>query len=116
MAAGADAGSVLAGLKTSRQGLTAAEAARRLAETGPNAIPEEQHSLLAELGSFFWGPIPWMIEVALILSAVLRHWADVIIVGVLLVFNAGVGFWQERTAADSRNQQGRPRNSCSRFP
>ena len=100
-AAGAGPGSVLAGLKTSRQGLTAAEAGRRLAETGPNAIPEEHRSLLAELGAFFWGPIPWMIEVALVLSAVLRHWADVIIVGVLLVFNAGVGFWQERTAADA---------------
>jgi H+-transporting ATPase len=100
-AAGAEAGSVLAGLKTSREGLTAAEAARRLVENGPNAIPGEHRSLLAELGSFFWGPIPWMIEVALILSAILRHWADTVIVGVLLVFNAGVGFWQERTAADA---------------
>ncbi len=99
--AAADADTVLAGLKTGRQGLTAAEAARRLAETGPNALPEEHRSLLAELGSFFWGPIPWMIEVALILSAILRHWADTIIVGVLLAFNAGVGFWQERTAADA---------------
>jgi Cation transporter/ATPase, N-terminus len=53
-AAGGDAESVLAGLRTSRQGLTAAEA-RRLAETGPNAIPEEHRSLLAELGAFFWG-------------------------------------------------------------
>ena len=92
---------MLARLKASRQGLTGGEAAGRLAETGPNAIPEEHKSLLAEMGSFFWGPIPWMIEVALILSAVLRHWADVIIVGVLLVFNAGVGFWQQRTAADA---------------
>ena len=100
-AAGTDVDAVLAGLKTSRQGLTAQEAARRLAEMGPNAIPEEHRSLLAELGSYFWGPIPWMIEVALVLSAILRHWPDVIIVGVLLVFNAGVGFWQERTAADA---------------
>jgi H+-transporting ATPase len=46
-------------------------------------------------------PIPWMIEVALILSAVLRRWPDVIIVAVLLVFNAGVGFWQQHTAADA---------------
>jgi H+-transporting ATPase len=99
--ADADAGSVLASLKTSRQGLTAREAARRLAEAGPNAIPEEHRSLLAELGPFFWGPIPWMIEVAFFLSAILRHWSDTIIVGVLLVFNAGVGFWQERTAADA---------------
>jgi H+-transporting ATPase len=42
-----------------------------------------------------------MIEVALILSAVLRRWPDVIIVAVLLVFNAGVGFWQQHTAADA---------------
>jgi H+-transporting ATPase len=97
----ADVEATLAGLQTSRDGLAAAEAGRRLAETGPNAIPEEHHSVLAELASYFWGPIPWMIEVALILSAVLRHWADVIIVGVLLVFNAGVGFWQEHTAADA---------------
>ena len=101
VAAGADVDAVLAGLKTGRQGLTASAAARRLAETGPNVIPEEHRSLLAELGSFFWGPIPWMIEVALVLSAVLRHWADVIIVGVLLMFNAGVGFWQQRAASDA---------------
>jgi H+-transporting ATPase len=100
-AAPAGVDSVLPQLKASRQGLTAGEAARRLAETGPNAIPEKHRSMLAELGSFFWGPIPWMIEVALVLSAILRHWADVIIVGVLLVFNAGVGFWQQRTAADA---------------
>ena len=92
---------VLARLGSGRQGLPAGEAARRLEAAGPNAIPEKHRSLLAELGSFFWGPIPWMIEVALVLSAVLRHWADTVIVGVLLIFNAGVGFWQERTAADA---------------
>ncbi|MGE5288881.1 MAG: plasma-membrane proton-efflux P-type ATPase [Micromonosporaceae bacterium] len=100
-APGADAAAVLAGLDTSRDGLTAGEAARRLAEAGPNAIAEEHRSVLAEVASFFWGPIPWMIEIALVLSAVLEHWADVIVVGVLLVFNAGVGFWQEHTAADA---------------
>lgn len=74
----------------------AAEAARRLAETGPNVIPEEYRTLLAGLASSFWGPIPWMIGVALVLPAALRHWADVITAGVLLVFNARAGFWQER--------------------
>ena len=92
---------VLAGLNTSRGGLTAGEAARRLGEAGPNAIVEKHRGMLAEVASFFWGPIPWMIEIALVLSAVLEHWADVIVVGVLLVFNAGVGFWQEHTAADA---------------
>ena len=52
LAAGpADVDAVLAGLQTGRQGLTADEAARRLAETGPNAIPDEHRSVLAELGT-----------------------------------------------------------------
>ncbi len=42
-----------------------------------------------------------MIEVADLLSGILRHWDDVIIVSILLVFNAAVGFWQEHTAADA---------------
>ena len=30
-----------------------------------------------------------------LLSALVRHWADCWIILVLLIFNAGVGFWQE---------------------
>jgi H+-transporting ATPase len=82
-------------------GLSSAEAARRLESLGPNAIEEHRRGVLAQLASFFWGPIPWMIEVAVVLSAILRHWADVAIVSILLVVNAVVGFWQEHAAADA---------------
>lgn len=88
-------------LNSSPEGLADAEAANRLREVGLNAIPERRRNVLGELGSFFWGPIPWMIEVADLLSGILRHWDDVAIVTVLLVFNAAVGFWQEHTAADA---------------
>jgi magnesium-transporting ATPase (P-type) len=50
---------------------------------------------LLKLLGYFWGPIPWMIEVAAVLSAMVGHWVDMIIVLVLLVFNVVVGFWQE---------------------
>ncbi len=93
--------SVLADLQTSADGLTMAEAAKRLAEHGPNTLPEEHRSMLATLLSYFWGPIPWMIEVAAVLSAVVRHWDDLIVILVLLVFNGAVGFWQEHQAADA---------------
>ena len=53
------------------------------------------------LFSYFWGPIPWMIEVAAILSAAVRHWSDFFIIVALLIFNAGVGFWQEYTAGNA---------------
>ena len=46
----------------------------------------------------FWGPILWMIEAAVILSGVLRHWPDFLIILVLLLANAGIGFWEEHQA------------------
>ena len=49
----------------------------------------------------FRGPIPWMIEAAAILSAIVRHWDDLIIISILLVFNALVGFRQEYKAANA---------------
>jgi H+-transporting ATPase len=76
-------------------GLTEAEAARRLAQYGENALDEHHVSAFERLIHFFWGPIPWMIEVAAVLSAALSHWADLIIILAMLFINAGVGFWQE---------------------
>ena len=76
-------------------GLTQTEAQRRLAQHGPNALEERHTSPLLKFLSFFWGPIPWMIETAAILSAVVRHWEDFIIIAIMLLINAGVGFWEE---------------------
>lgn len=76
-------------------GLSQAEAARRLAAYGPNAIEEKHTRPYVKFLSFFWGPIPWMIEVAAVLSAVVQHWVDFAIILVMLLINAGVGFWEE---------------------
>ena len=94
----------LAALVTKPEGLSADEATERLAHFGPNALEEQRKSLLLELLGYFWGPIPWMIEVAAILSAVVQHWADFTIILVLLVFNAAVGFWQEYQAGNAVEQ------------
>ncbi len=51
--------------------------------------------------SYFWGPIPWMIEIAVILSGVVRHWPDFFIILVLLLANAVVGFWEEHQAGNA---------------
>jgi len=80
------------------RGLTEAEAARRLARFGKNALEEKHESVLRKLLSFFWGPIPWMIEAAAILSAVARHWEDLAIICTMLLINAGVGFAEEHKA------------------
>jgi H+-transporting ATPase len=86
------------------EGLSTEEARDRLARFGPNALVEHKQSVLVKLLGYFWGPIPWMIEVAAALSAMLRHWADLAIIVVLLVFNAAVGFWQEYQAGNAIEQ------------
>ncbi len=78
-----------------KRGLSDEEAAQRRERYGPNAIEEKQVSALQKLLSFFWGPIPWMIEIAAVLSAVVQHWEDFTIIVAMLLLNAGIGFWQE---------------------
>jgi H+-transporting ATPase len=76
-------------------GLSDAEATRRLSQYGENALAEHHLGIIERLAHFFWGPIPWMIEIAAILSAVLGHWDDLAVILLMLFINAGVGFWQE---------------------
>jgi H+-transporting ATPase len=88
-------------LGSSPDGLSQAEAQKRLAQYGPNEIAEKKANLLLKFLSYFWGPIPWMIEAAVILSGLVRHWPDCFIILLLLVSNAVVGFWEERQAGNA---------------
>ncbi len=92
---------VLADLKTSpERGLGEAEAKKRLEKYGPNEIPEKKTNPVLKFLSYFWGPIPWMIEIAAILSVLVQHWEDFWIIISLLILNAVVGFWEEKKAED----------------
>ena len=88
-------------LSSSKDGLSSAEAAARLDGYGPNMITEKKINPLMKLLGYFWGPIPWMIEVAAILSVVIHHWEDFWIISALLILNAGVAFWQESKASSA---------------
>jgi H+-transporting ATPase len=92
---------LLAKLGSSPDGLTQAEAEKRLIQYGPNEIEEKKTNEVLKFLSYFWGPIPWMIEAAVILSAAARHWPDFGIILVLLLANAMVGFWEEHEAGNA---------------
>lgn len=92
---------VEAKLASSPKGLTQAEAKRRLVQYGPNEIAEKAENPILKFLSYFWGPIPWMIEAAAVLSAIVRHWTDFIIIVVMLLANAVVGFWEEYQAGNA---------------
>jgi H+-transporting ATPase len=88
-------------LGSSQEGLSQAEAQKRLTEYEPNEIAERKTNPFLKFLTYFWGPIPWMIEVAVILSGVVGHWPDFFIILLLLVSNAVVGFWEERQAGNA---------------
>jgi H+-transporting ATPase len=88
-------------LQTSLDGLSQVEAKKRLVEYGPNEIEEKKINHYLKFLGYLWGPIPWMIEIAVILSALVGHWPDFFIILLLLVANAIVGFWEESQAGDA---------------
>ncbi len=88
-------------LGTTSAGLSEAEAQKRLTQYGPNEITVKKTNEVLKFLSYFWGPIPWMIEAAVILSGVVRHWLDFFIILLLLASNAVVGFWEEHQAGNA---------------
>jgi H+-transporting ATPase len=79
-------------------GLTSAEARSRLEKFGPNAVPDTRLHPLRRALTKFWAPIPWMLEAAIVLEIGLGKYVEGAIIGVLLVFNAALGFIQEGRA------------------
>lgn len=83
------------------KGLTEQEAGERLKKFGENALEEKKKSMWLVLFSYFWGPIPWMIEIAAILSGILERWPDFIVIAALLLINAALGFFHEFQAGNA---------------
>lgn len=85
-------------LQATGSGLSITEAATRLNQFGPNTLQENKTPLWKKFLSYFWGPIPWMIEIALLLSLLLADWADTVLIALLLVVNGGIRFYEEYKA------------------
>ena len=92
---------LFAALKADEKGLSSDEAKKRLTECGRNAIEAKTEPGWLKLLKFFWGPIPWMIEIAAILSLLAKDVDDFLIITFMLVFNAIIGFWEEHKASNA---------------
>jgi H+-transporting ATPase len=80
------------------QGLSSNEAARRLAEAGPNAVVEPHISPLIKAVRRFWEPVPWMLEAAIVLQLAIGERIEAFIIAALLAFNVALGVFQEGRA------------------
>jgi len=96
------AAQTLAALESqAEKGLSQQQVAERRAWAGDNAIEEKEESTWHRLMRRFWGPIPWMIEVAALLSALVQKWDDFVIIAIMLLVNAGLDFFQEHRALNA---------------
>ncbi len=89
-----------AGIENSYQGagLSAAEVREKQAQFGYNEIPEKQVGPLEGIFKRMWGPIPWLLEAAMIFELILGKAVQAAVVFLLLVFSAVVGQIQESRA------------------
>jgi len=92
------ANEILKKLDSSKEGLSSSEAEKRIKQYGYNELYEKKINPLIKFLSYFWGPIPWMIEIAAGISGIIHRWEDLVIISLLLVLNGVVGFWQEYKA------------------
>ncbi len=79
-------------------GLSSREAQQRLAQYGPNAMSEQDTAPWRRLLAKFWAPVPWMLEAAVLLQLALGKYVEALVIGVLVLFNAVLGFVQEARA------------------
>lgn len=68
---------------------------------GANALEEKEESFIHKLVHAFMGPIEYMIEAAAIISAIIGHWDDFIIIMLLLIFNVTIDLWQSQKASSA---------------
>jgi H+-transporting ATPase len=85
-------------LGTSLRGLSEEEARRRLERYGYNEVREERRSPIVEFLSRYWGPMPWLLELATALSMLLGHIVEAAIIFSLLTVNALIGFTHSKHA------------------
>jgi H+-transporting ATPase len=79
-------------------GLSAQEAAKRLAQLGPNSVTEEREHWLRSLALHLWAPVPWMLEVTIALQIAVGKWTEALMITALLLFNVAIGVIQKTRA------------------
>lgn len=79
-------------------GLNESEVLKKRQEFGYNEIPEKKDSFIKSILKRMWGPIPWLLEAAMIFELFLGKIIQAIIVFILLVFSAVIGAVQENRA------------------
>lgn len=85
-------------LNATHHGLTKAEHALRLAEYGPNKLPESGRNMFLVFLGYMWNPLSWAMEAAAIIAICLNDWADFALIVGLLLMNSCISYIEEANA------------------
>jgi len=76
-------------------GLTSQQAAERQRASGRNTIEDNTRHPVRMALSKLWGPVPWMLETAIVLQLITGEYAEAGVVASLLLFNGALGYVQQ---------------------
>jgi magnesium-transporting ATPase (P-type) len=85
-------------LHSDEKGLSTASVQERISFFGRNEIPEKRKNPFIEFVGRYWGPMPWLLELAMLLSFALKHELEGCIIFGLMTLNAIIGFMHSRTS------------------
>jgi H+-transporting ATPase len=88
-------------MSTPAGGLTEAEAVSRLERFGRNELTEKETFWWKKLAAQFWGPMPCMIWLAILVEAITRDWADFGVLLTLQILNSTVGWYEDHQAGNA---------------
>lgn len=84
------------------RGLSQSEAQKRLQDSGPNQLLEQQKASFLHLFFIqFSGLIVWILIAAAIIAGALKEWIDAFAIIAIVILNALLGFFQEYKAEQS---------------
>lgn len=93
------AGGTALGPSREPAGLTSAEAERLRSEFGPNAVVEQRVNPIMRIARHFWAPVPWMLEVTIVLQIAIGQRITGSLIAILLVINVALSVFQESRAS-----------------
>jgi magnesium-transporting ATPase (P-type) len=103
-----DPQAALAALASTRAGLAGSEAAQRLRQCGPNALPRVRgRSVLRRLAEQFDNILIYVLIAAATMSGLIGHWLDAAVIAAVVIANAVLGFFQEGRAERALEAVGR---------
>ncbi|CAL9752922.1 unnamed protein product [Musa acuminata subsp. burmannicoides] len=95
-------------LRTSRDGLSSADAESRLQLFGLNKLEEKPENKFLKFLSFMWNPLSWVMEAAAVMAIALANggsegpdWQDFVGIICLLILNSTISFIEENNAGNA---------------